>query len=55
MITLSGVNMPADFMTRNTDRKKINASVDYATNARNAVPMRRRDTKSKNVRFAPYA
>ena len=47
LITLPGVNMPADFMTRNTDRKKVNASVAYATNAANAVPRRTIDKKAK--------
>ena len=32
------ITMPADFMTKKSDLKKINASVAYATNAANAVP-----------------
>jgi hypothetical protein len=30
--------MPADFMTKNSPGKVINASVHYITNAANAVP-----------------
>ena len=42
LVTLPGVNTPADFMTRKTGRKKVNASVDFATNARNTVPSRKK-------------
>ena len=38
LVHISGDNMPADFMTKKTDQKKVDASVQFATNARNAVP-----------------
>ena len=39
MVHLPGVNMPADYMTKKTDQKKVDASVAYASNAANAVPI----------------
>ena len=30
--------MPADFLTKRVEQKKVDQSVAYATNARNAVP-----------------
>ena len=38
LVCLPGVSMPADFMTKNSPGKVINASVHYITNAANAVP-----------------
>ena len=38
LVHLPGVTMPADFLTKKSDLKKINASVNYVTNAANAVP-----------------
>ena len=38
LVHLPGVSMPADFMTKKTEQKKVDASVAYASNAANAVP-----------------
>ena len=38
LVHLPGVSMPADFLTKRTDAKRVNAGVAYATNAENALP-----------------
>ena len=39
--------MPADFMTKATERKKVDASVAYATNSANAVPIGFKDNNGE--------
>ena len=36
---LPGVTMPADFMTKRTDAKKVASSVAFVTNEMNALPV----------------
>ena len=38
LVHIDGASMPADFMTKKTDQKKVDYSVNFASNARNAVP-----------------
>ena len=39
LVHLDGASMPADFMTKKVEQKKVDASVAFATNAYNAVSM----------------
>ena len=38
LVHIDGASMPADFMTKKLERKKIDVSVAYATNVHNVVP-----------------
>ena len=38
LVHIDGVSMPADFMTKRVEQKKVDKSVAYATNSSNAVP-----------------
>ena len=38
LVHVDGASMPADFMTKKVEQKKVELSVRYATNAHNAVP-----------------
>ena len=38
LVHVDGASMPADFLTKRVEQKKVDQSVAYATNARNAVP-----------------
>ena len=38
LVHIDGAQMPADFMTKKLEQKKVDASVRYATNALNEVP-----------------
>ena len=38
LVHVDGTAMPADFMTKQVDKKKLEASIAYASNSTNAVP-----------------
>ena len=38
LVHIDGASMPADFMTKKLEQKKVDASVRYATNSLNEVP-----------------
>ena len=40
LVHIDGASMPADFMTKKVEQKKVDTSVAYASNAHNAVAPR---------------